>query len=74
MYIGGRKIILLENEIRKNELDDTGIPNLCEHFKDTAKMVCDEVWVIWISRRCKVDTWWWNEEVKERITRKMHIW
>ena len=33
-------------------------------------MACDEVYGKKRWRRSKGDTWWWNEEVKEAVSRK----
>ena len=54
------------------ELVDFGAPNLWGHFKYGVLRACDEVcfkkrW------RSKGDTWWWNEEVKEDISRKKDV-
>ena len=75
-----RMICLLEDvKIRKRfeenviELVDIGTPNLGVHFKDRVLKVCDELCGKKRTRKSKGDTWWWNEEVKETISRKMQI-
>ena len=51
------------------ELVDVGAPNLWGHIKDGVLKACDEK--CWKKRgRSKGDTWWWNEEVKEAVSRK----
>ena len=40
------------------------------HFKDGVLKACDEVCGKKRGRRSKGDTWWWNEEVKEAVSRK----
>ena len=49
---------------------DVGTPNLWGHFKDGVVKVCDEVCGKKSGRRSKGDTLWWNEEVKEAVSRK----
>ena len=46
------------------------MPNLWRHFKDGALKACDEVRWKKSGRRIKGDTCWWNEEVKEAVSRK----
>ena len=36
------------------------------HFKDRVLMACDEK----RGRKSKGDTWWWNEEVRETISKR----
>ena len=45
------------------------MPNLLGNFKDGVPKACDEMQG---KKRGggKVDTWWWNEEVKEAVSRK----
>ena len=51
------------------ELVEVGVPNLLCYFKDGILKECDEV--CWNKRgRSKGDTLWWNEEVKEAVSRK----
>ena len=52
------------------ELVYAGAPNLRGHFKDEVLKACDEVCRKKRGRRSKGDTWWWNEEVKEAVSRK----
>ena len=40
------------------------------HFKDGVLEACDEMCGKKRGRRSKGDTWWWNEEVKESVSRK----
>ena len=73
-----RRMITLLNDvkIRKRfeekvtELIDVGAPNLWGHFKDGVLEACHEVCVKKRGCRSKGDTWWWNEEVKEAVSRK----
>ena len=44
--------------------------NLWVHFKDGVLQACDEVYRKKRGRGSKGDTWWWNEEVKEAVSRK----
>ena len=43
---------------------------ICGHFKDGVLKACDEVSEKTKGRRRKGDIWWWNEEVKETVSRK----
>ena len=45
------------------------VSKLWENFKDGVAREYDEVCG---KIRSKGDTWWWNVEVKEAISRKMH--
>ena len=40
-----------------------------EHFKDGVLKACDEVCWKKRGRSSKGDTWWWNEDVKEAVSR-----
>ena len=40
------------------------------HFTDGVLMACDEVCGKKRGRKSKGDTWWWNEEVKEAVSRR----
>ena len=40
------------------------------HFMDGVLSVCDEVCGKKSGRRCKGDASWWNDEVKEAVSRK----
>ena len=40
------------------------------HFKDRVVKACDEICGKKRGRRLKGDRWWWNEEVKEAVSRK----
>ena len=51
------------------ELVDVGAPNLRGHFKDGILRAFDEVCGKKRGGR-KGDAWWWNEEVKEAVSRK----
>ena len=44
--------------------------NLWGHFKDGILKACDEVCWMKRERRSKGDIWWWNEEVKEEVSKK----
>ena len=46
------------------------MPTLWRHFKDRVLEACDEVCGTKRGRRSKGNTWWWNEEVKEAVSRK----
>ena len=52
------------------ELVNVGAQNLWEHVKDEVLKACDEVCGKMMGRSSKGDTWWWNEEVKEVVSRK----
>ena len=61
--------IMKRFEENVTELLDVGAPILWRHIKDGALVACDDV--CWENRGgSKGDTWWWNEEVKEVVTRK----
>ena len=49
---------------------DAGLPNLRRHFKDGVLVAGDDVCWKKRWRRSTEDTWWWNEEVKEALSRK----
>ena len=52
------------------ELVDVEAPNLWGHFKDGVLEACDDVCGDkGGGGRSKGDTWWWNEDVKEVISR-----
>ena len=40
------------------------------HFKNGVMEACNEVCWKKSERRSKGDTWWWNDEVKEAVSRK----
>ena len=72
-----RNITLLKGvKIRKRfeenviELVDVGAQNLWGHFKDGVLKSCDDVCGKKRGSRGKGDTWWWNEKVKEAVSRK----
>ena len=72
-----RKISLLKDVKIRNrfeeklfELVDVEAPNLWGHAKDGVLKTCDKVCGKKRLRRNKGDTWWWNEEVKEAVSRK----
>ena len=50
------------------KLFDVRAPNLWGHFKDGILKTCEACGKK-IGRR-KGDTWWWNEEMKEVVSRK----
>ena len=52
------------------KLVDVGMQNLWGYFKDDVLMACGEVCVKRRGGRSKGDTWWWNEEVREAVSRK----
>ena len=56
-------------EKRVKELVSTDAPDLWKTFKDGVLKACDEVCGK-KSRRDRGDMCWWNEEVKDTITRK----
>ena len=41
-----------------------------EHFKDGVLEACDEMCGKMMGRKSKGDTWWWNDKVKEAMSRK----
>ena len=43
---------------------------ICGYISRTALRVCDEVCWMKRGRRSKGETWWWNGEVKEAVSRK----
>ena len=51
-------------------LVDIGVPNLWGNFKDEILVACDEVCGKKRWRRSKGDTCWWNEVVKETVSKK----
>ena len=55
---------------RVEELASTDAPDLWKTFIDGVLKACDEVCGKKKSRRDQGDMWWWNEEVKDTITRK----
>ena len=57
-------------EKRVKELVSTDAPDLWKTFKDGVLKACDELCGKKKSRRDQGDMWWWNEEVKDTITRK----
>ena len=57
-------------EKRVKELMSTDAPDLWKTFKDGVLKACDELCGKKKSRRDQGDMWWWNEEVKDTITRK----
>ena len=59
---------LFEEKVIK--LVDVGVTSLWRHFKNGVIQACDEVCGKKWGRRCKGDTWWWNEEVKEAVSWK----
>ena len=48
----------------------TDAPDLWNTFKDGVLKACDELCGKKTSRRDKGDMWWWNEEIKDTITRQ----
>ena len=57
-------------EKRVKELVSTDAPDLWKTFRDGVLKACDELCVKKKSRRDQGDMWWWNDEVKDTITRK----
>ena len=57
-------------EKRVKELVSTDAPDLWKTFRDGVLKECDELCGKKKSRRDQGDMWWWNEEVKDTITRK----
>ena len=57
-------------EKRVKELVSTDAPDLWKPFRDGVLKACDELCGKKKSRRDQGDMWWWNEEVKDTITRK----
>ena len=71
-----RKIsLLIDVKIRKRfkekliKLLDVGAPNLWGHFKDGVFQACDYMCGKKRGRRSKGDSWWWNEGVKEAVSK-----
>ena len=56
-------------EKRVKEQVNADAPDLWKTFKDGVLKACDEVWGK-KSRRDQGGMWWWNDEVKDTITRK----
>ena len=48
------------------------VQNWWGYFKDEILKACDEMCGRKMWRRSKGDAWWWNEEVKETMSRKTH--
>ena len=46
------------------------MPNLRDHFKDGVLWACDAVCGKKRVKRAKGDTWWWNEEVMQTISKR----
>ena len=75
MHIERRKITLLKDlKIRKwfqevIELVDIVVPNVCWRFKDGVLEACNKVCEKMTGRRSEEDTWWWNDEVKEAVSK-----
>ena len=57
-------------EKRVKELVSTDAPDLWKTFRDGVLKACDKLCGKKKSRRDQGDMWWWNEEVKDTITRK----
>ena len=57
-------------EKRVKELVSLDAPDLWKIFRDGVLKACDELCGKKKSRRYQGDMWWWNEEVKDTITRK----
>ena len=57
-------------EKRVKELVSTDAPDLWKTFRDGVLKVCDELRGKKKPRGDQGDMWWWNEEVKDTITRK----
>ena len=57
-------------EKRVKELVSTDAPDLWKTFRDGVLKACDELRGKKKSRREQGDMWWWNEEIKDTITRK----
>ena len=57
-------------EKRVKELVSTDAPDLWKTFRDGVLKACDDLCGKKKSRRDQRDMWWWNEEVKDTITRK----
>ena len=57
-------------EEKVTESVDVGALSLWGHIKNGVLMACDEVCgKKWVSRS-KGDTWWWNEDVKQAVSRR----
>ena len=56
-------------EKRVKELVSTDVPDLWKTFRDGVLKACDELCGK-KSRRDQGDMWWWNEDVKDTITKK----
>ena len=57
-------------KIRVKELVSTDAPDLWKTFRDGVLKACDELCGKKKSRRDQGNRWWWNEDVKDTITRK----
>ena len=57
-------------EKRVKELVSTDAPDLWKTFRNGVLKACNELCGKKKSRRDQGDMWWWNEEVKDTITRK----
>ena len=57
-------------EKRVKELVSTDVPDLWKTPRDGILKACDELCGKKKSRRDQGDMWWWNEEIKDIITRK----
>ena len=57
-------------EKRVKELVSTDAPDLWKTARDGVLKACDELCGKKKSRRDQGDMWWWNEEIKDIITRK----
>ena len=57
-------------EKRVKELVSTNARDLWKTFKEGVPKACEELFGKKKSRRDQGDMWWWNEEVKDTITRK----
>ena len=57
-------------EEKEIKLVDVGVANLWGNFKDGVLKACDEVCGKKRGMRNKGGTWWWNEDMKEAVSRK----
>ena len=60
-------------EGRVGELVSTDTPDLWKCFMEGVLKAYDEVCGKKKGRRDQGDTWWWNQDVKEAITRKKDV-
>ena len=65
---------ITEEALKKIVFVEVGIQSLCHLLKDKVLQEFDEVCGKKRCGRGKEDAWWWNEEVKEAMSGRMHTW